>query len=387
MTRDGIGRIYGGLLLGLFVAVVSAVPVVTALVRSDALRLEKRAPTPAPAWPKTAADWEAWPARFEAFYDDSFGLRAPLLRLNSSITTRLLGRSASDRVLKGRDGWLFFTGDHTLEFVRGERRLGEGALATWRAEIERRRDWLAARGIAYVFAVAPEKTSAWPEKLPRHVVRSSRPGLEQQLRRMAGEARLPVVDLATPLAEAKAGGVQTYYAHDTHWNLYGAAVAARALTQAVADGVGGAVAARPGPTVEIDATAAPTMRPFVGGDLATMGRIEASEATPVPTLVAAGCTATIEAETRASYAGVETRVRRSHCPGAPRRLAVFHDSFGEALMSPLGSVFGEATFFWAYPTFAQFQAAVLADKPDVVIELRVERKLLDLPDVGEPGIE
>ena len=43
--------------------------------------------------------------------------------------------------------------------------------AAWRTAIEGRRDWLAERGVRYVFGLAPNKPSIYPEMLPNHIRR------------------------------------------------------------------------------------------------------------------------------------------------------------------------------------------------------------------------
>lgn len=376
MARALLGRIYGWALLVGFLAAIGVVPVVTLLARSDTLRLEKRAPAPMPALPRTAADGETWPARFESFFADTFGLRDALLRLDSLIVTSLLGRSPSDRVLDGRDGWLFYTGDRLLEIHRGDRRLGEGETARWRRELERRRDLLAARGIAYLFVVAPDKASIYPEMMPAHLMRGGRSKLIDQMLDLAREARLPVLDLRPALEAAKGEGHRVYYPHDTHWNAWGAAVGAREITRAIAGEIAvPGLAPRRGRVAEFS-DEPPFEEERHTGDLATMARREVVDVEIAPRRSGSACRPAIE---RASETAAGPRPTRATCAGETRSLLVFHDSFGAALVEPLAGAFGRSVFDWRYPEFDEFRNVVDQTRPDVVVELRVERKLLDPP--------
>ena len=76
---------------------------------------EMREPHVLPGWPQTAANWVAWPGKFEAWLKDHFGFRNPLVLANNTIRVRLLKTSTSSSVVLGRHGWLFYTGERSIE--------------------------------------------------------------------------------------------------------------------------------------------------------------------------------------------------------------------------------------------------------------------------------
>jgi hypothetical protein len=55
---------------------------------------------------------------------------------------------------------------------------------------------------------------------------------------------------------------------------------------------------------------------------------------------------------------------------------VFRDSYGEALMPWISSMFKRTVWVWTYQFSEQ---AVLKERPDVVIEVLVERVLMSIP--------
>jgi len=59
---------------------------------------EMREPHVLPGWPQTAANWVAWPGKFEAWLKDHFGFRNPLVLANNAIRVRLLKTSTSSSV-------------------------------------------------------------------------------------------------------------------------------------------------------------------------------------------------------------------------------------------------------------------------------------------------
>src|SRR5690606_12517296 len=90
------------------------------------------------------------------------------------------------------------------------------------AEFARRRNWLAARGVAYLVAVAPEKFTIYPEHLPRWVAPSDAPSPYDRLAdALAREGAASFVDLRPTLREAKLRE-RVYFKTDSHWNYNGA---------------------------------------------------------------------------------------------------------------------------------------------------------------------
>jgi hypothetical protein len=95
-----------------FVAIFFALLALPALVQlasppPTTLGTENRRPAPPPTWPRHVADVPALPAQVDAWLADRFGLRAPLVRLNTWLHWHLLGEIDSPRIVIGRHGRLF----------------------------------------------------------------------------------------------------------------------------------------------------------------------------------------------------------------------------------------------------------------------------------------
>ncbi len=137
-------------------------------------------------------------------------------------------------VVKGRNGRLFLgrqDGFDLGRFTDGSA-LTASLLAQWRATLRRRGRELSRRGIAYVFLVAPDAPSVYPEDLPNEY-----PGPY----RMAGQVfleamgRIAGVTFVYPIAALRAakGGLDVYQKNDSHWTSFGSGVAYRDLMRVV----------------------------------------------------------------------------------------------------------------------------------------------------------
>ena len=186
-------------------------------------RFENRPMAP---WPAPALSREFAPA-FERAFADRFGGRDVLVRFHHGALLRAFGVSSLATVMRGNDGWFYWLGEdgHSLDrHYRATLPFAQSEVDNTVAEFARRRDWLAARGIAYVVVVVPEKFTIYPEHLPTWVVRSPRrrrtiacaPPSER-------DGRVPFVDLRAPLLAAKARE-RVYFQTDSHWNYNGAIV-------------------------------------------------------------------------------------------------------------------------------------------------------------------
>ena len=363
MTKSSwAANLYGTLLLGFFAVATSLGGVLTFVGNPDPMANEKRKLAQLEL-PRDVAQWEQFPKRFDAFFGDNFGFRQALIRLDSKISLALLGRSASDRVVVGKNYWLYFAAEHSIELYQNALPLSESDLELMKQRIAGRRDRLAAKGIGYEFAIAPDKHTIYPEFMPSRFLRKPKPSQYAQTMDMARAADLPVVDLRPDLLAAKPLG-QLYRRDDTHWNDLGVSVALGPMFDAM----------RP----RLDVHAAPVslddyeQKPLTG-DLAEMALINRSELAPVLKSDRSPCDFEVT-EKNWDNAGHKL-FTRTHCPGKPYKVLFIHDSFGLALLSRIGAAFGDMVALWARPTDEQFDALVEKEKPDFVLEERAERYL------------
>ena len=166
-----------------------------------------------------------------AWFDDHFGLRSALVSWNARLEYFVLGVSPSPSVLRGQGDWLFYAESDAIADHISRNPLGPVEVQAWRDTVIRSRDWLHARGAAYVFTVAPDKHVTYPEKFNPSVHRVGHSlRMDQVLDAVADTGS--VVDLRPVMAAAKSRE-RIYHLTDSHWNPRGAHAAYQAIINEV----------------------------------------------------------------------------------------------------------------------------------------------------------
>lgn len=300
----------------------------------------------------------------DAYVTDHFGGRKVLVMWHKKLKWSLFHeKKLHEDVLVGTDGWLFFSGAQMVDHARGAMQFSAVELENWRKLLEHRRDWLAARGIKYLFVVAPDKQSIYPEFLPvwlRPLVKDSHTKLDQFIAHMHAHSTVEILDVRPALLAAK-HLAPLYQMTDSHWNEIGAFVACEALVRALAEKQLSGLE----PVSLEDFNRTNLVAP--GGDLMRYLGVSLTESntfsfTPKPGLPALEVFIPTGEHTQdTSYA------KNSQGHG---RAIIFHDSFGRYWVPFLGYQFSEVNFYWK--RFLD-PVEIERQKPVVVINEMVER--------------
>lgn len=348
-----IDRRFAWAIAGAFCLVLFA-PWLALLVGIRAEPLENRPISP---WPRPGAGFFE---RLAVAIQDRLPLRAEAIRAQTALAVDFLGDSPSERVLIGREGWLFYAGDFeaacaTLSEVVPQVD-GVGEIATEMRNAGKR----------FAFAVAPDKSSILRGLWSRRMQRLPQAACAEQRRarlreRLATAADDALLDLWTPLERAAEdqGSADLYLRRDTHWSDRGAAVAVERVLEALRPGLWDPEALRPGPPRE------------VVGDLSSLiGRPVAEETRPLA--VARSGDRTSREEILLGN-GEKHLLFRTTGPN-PRlgRAVLLHDSFFERTTALLPPYFDEIRYFRDEARdSAEIAAAIAA--ADVVVFTAAER--------------
>jgi alginate O-acetyltransferase complex protein AlgJ len=329
-------------------------------------RFENR---PTAAWPKPALTRE-FPAAFDRAFSDRFGGRDALVRLHHGSLLGLFGVSSLNTVMVGNDGWYFWLGEdgHALDrHYRATMEFPQSQVDGTAAELARRGEWLASKGIAYVVVVVPDKFTIYSEHLPAWVARGTAPTPYDRVRdALARDGRVTFVDLRPPLLAAKARE-RVYFQTDSHWNFNGAIVGYDALMRVVqaklGDKLAGIAAAKRPPYAKgVD---------YWSGDLLQMlgmPRIKEDDVAPLGKVLGdtTRCARRID---KNEFPGFEIFVCDK--PGLPRAV-VLRDSMAIALIPLMSENFARVVYV---SSRALDRDLIEREKPDIVIEELVERTL------------
>jgi hypothetical protein len=175
--------------------------------------------------PHLALNWQsiaAFPAGFDAFYNDRFTGRQTLLATINFLKYKAFRYSSSPKVVAGKHDWLFYLDGGDEETLRNWPPLRREELEEWVKYFEARRAWLAQRNIRYLVLIAPSKSTIYPEYVPAgYRPLSKRSRLDELYDALKASTRVEFVDARPALKKAKPYA-RLYFKTDTHWNPVGA---------------------------------------------------------------------------------------------------------------------------------------------------------------------
>lgn len=281
---------------------------------------------------------------------DRFFLRQELITLDARLESGLLGESASEDVILGKEGWLYYA--TTLDDYRGQNLMTDREIWAAAHTLQLMQEYAAQNGTQMLFVIVPNKNEVYPEYMPAWALRTGEPGNRARLDAALTAAGVDHLDLL-PVLEAEKPTDQLYQCWDSHWNNLGAALAHDAIVQHL------------GKTDTAYAPAAFSARRDHAADLYAM-------------LYPAGTERDVQLYPNRDWAFEYTRP--IHSPEDQRintagsgtgKLLMFRDSFGNTLHTFMAESYAEARFSRAMP----YDMTMLQpDTDDLVLEL-VQRNL------------
>lgn len=344
----------------------------------QSLARENRKPAPPPAVPLDYQALKKTPAQIEQYFNDRIAFRESLLRWHA-VARFELGASPTEKVLIGRDGWLFMNEPKT-ESNTGRAPSQEMLADAWAETFRRRGQWLAQRGIQYLVIPAPDKQAIYPEFMPDGARLTPLPCAGELLgRKLEGDPAVEFIALRPLLQQAKRERA-VYYRTDTHWNEDGAYVAYRAILERLA---------KRWPNVKpLDRQAFDEkIEPYVG-DLTRMLRLPEDIPEQAHFLhprrpSARRINREVPLDDRLwSPRHIEPQVWGTGNAALPRAV-LFHDSFAERLLLPVLAEHFEWLVFC--PSESGDPNVIERFHPDLVIHELVERKINWQKPFSAPG--
>ena len=160
-----------------------------------------------------------------AYFSDHFGLRQQLVTADGEIKTRIFGTSPNSDVISGKDGWLYYayTADDFLNINTISRRAVNNIVHN----LGMLQNYCEQRNAVFIFTVAPNKNSVYPEFMPINYVRNGNNGNYENLISSL-PSDFPYCDMKSAIIRADSS-IPLYHKEDTHWNNLGAYVGHVAL--------------------------------------------------------------------------------------------------------------------------------------------------------------
>ncbi len=302
-------------------------------------------------------------SRLGEWFEQSFAFRPQIISADAEIQSRLFGVSNLDSVVKGRGDWLYYSS--SLDDYLGRRTLSSRSVKNIVRNLKLTQDYVKAGGADFIFTVAPNKNTLYPQNMPYYYSVKSSPLRNADF--LASELALAGVNYCDLFAAFKNEEEILYLKQDSHWNDKGAMLAYNAILDSL------------GKQHNDYAAAEAVREKTFFGDLGKM----LYPATAKPEY-------NYQYDIHASYSyatptkSVEDAVIKTENPAAQGSLYMYRDSFGNALLPFFANAYGKAYFTKAFPL--NLSADMGANKPDTVAIELVERNI-DWLEAMPPVIE
>ena len=179
--------------------------------------------TPKPSLWNAQTGWNAdFLGDLTDYVADHFGFRQELVTANAALQTRLLCTSPAEDVIYGTDGWLYYA--KTLDDYQNHATLTESEAQQLAQTVKSMQDYCESRGARFLFTIAPNKSSLYPEHMPaRYLTEDADGSYERVLPYLEQEG----VNYADLFSVFRAHANVLYYKTDSHWTNRGAVILPR----------------------------------------------------------------------------------------------------------------------------------------------------------------
>ena len=339
--------------------IICAIPLVGMTVRPTTESTENRALSDFPALRTQEGTLNvSFFQEFENYFSEHFAFRNELVYADAVVQSKLFGVSSTDRVIVGKNGWLYYTS--TVDDYLGTDRLSEREIYNMAHNLALVKKYLDEKGIDFVITIPPNKNTLYGSNMPYYASDVVDPTPEMEVLAQILESNdIPYADL---LKLFRTQSDTLYLKRDSHWDNRGALLAYNAILDEAGykhDDFSGVEVTR-----AIDEV----------GDLNKMlytfyGEKEANYRYSLPDTY----------DYLSDFTSVEDSWIETENQEGKKRLLMFRDSFGNTLIPFMANQFKNARFSKGQPY--SLEPLIEEKKPDLVVFERVERSMDDFMDM------
>lgn len=181
---------------------------------------QKQAPAPFPRIQENGVWNEHILSELGEYFSDHFAFRWELIQANALIKGNVFGMSGEDSVIRGKDGYYFYT--DSLDSYQGKTSLDERELYGTARGLALIQEYVKNQGGTFVFTVAPNKNTLYPQYMPYYYRQTREEGDLELLEEKLEREGVRYADLKDAFSREKE---VLYHRLDSHWNNKGAALA------------------------------------------------------------------------------------------------------------------------------------------------------------------
>ncbi len=177
-----------------------------------------------------------YPKNYEAYYNDHLPFKSMVVKAKTFFDIKCFHTVDSEKVLLGKDNWLFYKGipelpneRPILDYQRNNLYTDE-ELAYICKNVNDVDAYLSEQGIDFSIMICPNKECVYTEYMPGKYKVSDGPGKAEALVQTLGrETDVPVFYADNEILAYK-NEYPLYYKYDTHWNMLGGFIASQQVT-------------------------------------------------------------------------------------------------------------------------------------------------------------
>ena len=287
---------------------------------------------------------------FDNYFSEHFAFRQQLVTADGRLKSALFGTSPNSDVIVGTDGWLYY--GETADDYLNINTLSQRSIINIRHNLDLVEQYCEQNGMEFIFTVAPNKNSIYPEHMPFNYVPANAPDNLGRLTVNLSECSY-FLDMKSVLTSAQSS-IPLYHKTDTHWNNLGAYVGHAGIMNKLG-------------REKCPSGSSWTTRNDRLGDIAAM--IYPSES-------AKDTQVYNDYEFKYQYQGhfraLDDVTINTVCENGQGALTMYRDSYGEAILPYMAECFASAEFLRSTP----YQIDGLSDRV-LIIEI-VERNIGNL---------
>jgi len=319
-----------------------------------------------------------WIPQAEEYIGDHLGLRDTLIQVRNFLLIRFFGQSPTDRVIRGRDGWLFLATARNLAYYQAQNLYTDKELIAWRQRLQANKDYINNQGARYLIVIAPNKDTIYPEFMPKSIPRLSKISRLTQLDRfLEEESEIELLDVSPRVRENKTDTALLFRKGGSHWNSLGAFFGYTSIMEKIREWYPEVRTLQLSNFEQIDEKPMTCDLQIMTG----MEHLLHFETTEIIPKDKEGVRAKTLEMPKVKGLTPQQQPLVTEVEGAPLKVVILHDSFMESMKPFLSETFGRTAFFHLFyyspsTTFVEsVREIVEREKPDLVIHETVERSL------------
>jgi hypothetical protein len=317
---------------------------------------------------------DPFPKSYEDYFEKSLEIKPWMVGINSKLKMNVFNLSPNpERVMVGRDKWLFLAGDNT-EVYRGTNLFTAAELQTIKDRIHARALRARSASRKFYFVIVPIKQSIYPEYLPLSVKKvKDKTWMDQVYNLFADDSLVEMIDVRDALIVEKPNHL-LYYKTDNHWNDIGGYVAYKKIASVLQADF---PAIRP---VGLDLFVMDSARVESGGEAVLMNADDWLRETKYDYNPGRLCKAKegikkgYKAPEGFPYPWDYEMVRETGDTTLPDAI-IIRDSFGDAMLPYLSENFNRSVFIFDAWQYKANYEIIDAENPDLVLYMVVESDL------------